>query len=597
MCESLPWPIAWVLGRFNLKHRHVYKPPLAERVRDQCIDLERKLLWRWHRDNKGFLDGEAPWRISDVPVAEYPKLPTPELRFWLSNLRQAVMGAFRRVKNAYDRGVGMRNMIGITRLGFKMLRESELCAMPCDKEGLFCTMPTTVPVLLHKRVFETSGYYEDVDPEELHESFAFQVYRSLAKRIARLEPDESSQLCMAAAINRSWRSGRRFYSHLITNIKSHKPPGEVGVRNIHASSVNKREGLSRWVARELQSPLTGHVWFLTSSAQLVADIRTVIAEDSDYFVKLDVRDFYMTGTPSELTNSIKSLFPVGPRCKLLCEAVEFLLSSEYVVSKLVPGRVFRVVRGSGMGHRHSGCIADCSFFALGKRDFAAKAQVLECFGVKRYYRYRDDVLMICSRKQGTREFFQTLRRMVQPFRIQVEEVNSVCVRYLDLLLTKSGTRFIAQPAFKPTSLARPLDPASAHPKFVHCSWPVGMVKRIFPLCSREVDVLPCKRELISRLQANSASKCTIARVVKANPWPERKVPRVSDNVSSVLWAVFGFHPGLQKELLHAIRRVLGCSSCALVREAWPTFPEIRIAWKNTLPSHHTHVMRCMHIGS
>ena len=95
--------------------------------------------------------------------------------------------------------------------------------------------------------------------------------------------------------------------------------------------------------------MTGHTWFLTSSSQLVADIRTVVAEDCDYFVKLDVRDFYMTGTPSELKESIKILFPPGPRCRLLCEAVEYLLSSEYVVSNLVPGRVFRVVRGSGHG--------------------------------------------------------------------------------------------------------------------------------------------------------------------------------------------------------------------------------------------------------
>ena len=85
-----------------------------------------------------------------MPVAEYPKLPSPELRLWLSSLRQAVMGAFKRVKNMYAQGCGMRNMLGITRLGFKMLRESEICAMPCDKEGLFCTMPTTVPFLLHK---------------------------------------------------------------------------------------------------------------------------------------------------------------------------------------------------------------------------------------------------------------------------------------------------------------------------------------------------------------------------------------------------------------------------------------------------------------
>ena len=189
-----------------------------------------------------------------------------------------------------------------------------------------------------------------------------------------------------------------------------------------------------------------------------------------------------------------------------------------------------------------------------------------------------------------------LREKVQPFKLQVEEVSGSSIRYLDLLLTKTGTRFVARPAFKTTSLARPLDPTSAHPKFVHCSWPVGMVKRIFPLCSREADVLPCKEELISRLQANSASKCTIARVVKASPWPERKVPRVS-SVSSVLWAAFGFHPGLQKELSHALCRVLGGSSCGFVRETWPLFPEIRIAWKNTLPSHHTHVMRCMVSGA
>ena len=100
-----------------------------------------------------------------MPVAEYPKLPSPELRLWLSNLRQAVMGAFKRVKNMYAQ-----------RLGFNMLRESEICAMLCDKEGLFCTMPTTVPFLLHKGVFETSGYYEEIDPEEPHESSALKGY-------------------------------------------------------------------------------------------------------------------------------------------------------------------------------------------------------------------------------------------------------------------------------------------------------------------------------------------------------------------------------------------------------------------------------------
>ena len=88
-----------------------------------------------------------------------------------------------------------------------------------------------------------------------------------------------------------------------------------------------------------------------------------------------------------------------------------------------------------------------------------------------------------------------LRGKVQPFKLQAEEVSRSSIRYLDLLLIKTGTRFVARPAFKTTSLARHLDPTSAHPKFVPCSWPVGMVKGIFPLCSREADVLPCKEEL------------------------------------------------------------------------------------------------------
>ena len=64
---------------------------------------------------------------------------------------------------------------------------------------------------------------------------------SLARRSAKLEANESTQASMAVAINWSWRGDRRFYSNLITNIKSHKPEGEVGVRNTHASSMNKRE--------------------------------------------------------------------------------------------------------------------------------------------------------------------------------------------------------------------------------------------------------------------------------------------------------------------------------------------------------------------
>ena len=153
---------------------------------------------------------------------------------------------------------------------------------------------------------------------------------------------------------------------------------------------------------------------------------------------------------------------------------------------------------------------------------------LHCFGIKRYYRYRDDVLMVCSKKQGTREFFQTLRRKVQPVRLQAEEVRSSSI-------ARPGRQRLLQDPWISISTSE-----------IRSCWPVGMVKRNVPLCSREVDVPPCKEELISRLLANSASNITIARVSRANPRPER----------SAWLPILGF------------------------RETW-----------NTLPSHQTHVMR------
>ena len=167
-----------------------------------------------------------------------------------------------------------------------------------------------------------------------------------------------------------------------------------------------------------------------------------------------------------------------------------------------------------------------------------------------------------------------LREKVQPFKLQVEEVSGSSIRYLDLLLTKTGTRFVARPAFKTTSLARPLDPTSAHPKFVHCSWQLEW-SNAFSQCvvARLMSCL-AKKSSFPAFRPTALPSVPSHVFVKASPWPERKVPRVS-GVSSVLWAVFGFHPGLQKELSHALCRVLGGSSCGFVRETWPLFPEIR----------------------
>ena len=152
------------------------KPPSTRSVREQCVHLERKVLWRWHRDTKGILDGDAPFRISNMPVAE----------------------------------CGTRNMLGNTRLCFKMLRESEICAMPCDKRRIVLHNPHHRFSFATLRSFESSGYFEECDPDEPHESSA--GIRILVKSTFQiLSP--ITEASMAVVNNR--RGDRGFYGDLI----------------------------------------------------------------------------------------------------------------------------------------------------------------------------------------------------------------------------------------------------------------------------------------------------------------------------------------------------------------------------------------------
>ena len=159
------------------------------------------------------------------------------------------MEALQRVKNMYAEGCGTRNMLGITWLGLKMLRESEICAMPWDKEGLFCTMPTTVPFLLHKGFLKLLDITKSViqrSPMSPLNSRDTDPYQGAFQNLSPISLPKPAWLLQLIGLG------------VVTvgsaaNIKSHKPDGEVEVRNIHARSMNEREGLSTWFHESFRS--------------------------------------------------------------------------------------------------------------------------------------------------------------------------------------------------------------------------------------------------------------------------------------------------------------------------------------------------------
>ena len=232
------------------------------------------------------------------------------------------------------------------------------------------------------------------------------------------------------------------------------------------------------------------------------------------------------------------------------------------MSKLVPGRVFRIVRGSG-----------CSFFALGERGFAARSQVLQSFGIKRYYRYRDDVSMICSRKQGTREFFQNVARkgpaVQAPSRRGAQEQHQVP----GFASHQDGNQVRCQASLQDNISCK--DPWIRHQHIPNSFIAAGQLEwssAFSHLCRREADGPALQRRAYfppsgqRRFQAYHRTGCEGQSVAREG--------RFHVFLMFLLFCgrFFGFHPGLQRELSHAFCRVLGGVSCAVVRETWATVP-------------------------
>ena len=72
------------------------------------------------------------------------------------------------------------------------------------------------------------------------------------------------------------------------------------------------------------------------------------------------------------------------------------------------------------------------------------------------------------------------------FKIETEEFGALTSRYLDVELSIVGNYVNAVPAWKPTSLMRPLEPTSAHAPSVHLSRPVWMLRNTVHLSSIEM---------------------------------------------------------------------------------------------------------------
>ena len=146
-----------------------------------------------------------------------------------------------------------------------------------------------------------------------------------------------------------------------------------------------------------------------SSEHLVSLLPGVIIEPGDKLVMIDLKHFFMSGDVASLSNGASAI--VGNRAKhMLVKAVlDFLFFEQFIQSKYLPNRLWRVVKGSGMGLVHSSAVCDACLYTLAEQPWACRVEVLREFGVKMCVRFRDDIFAVATDLKNHNVFFRSTR--------------------------------------------------------------------------------------------------------------------------------------------------------------------------------------------
>ena len=125
-------------------------------------------------------------------------------------------------------------------------------------------------------------------------------------------------------------------------------------------------------------------------------------ESEDRLVKVDMKNFYYSGTREQLLRDIMLIWsPYDPKNRARRAAINMLLLHQYIKGRTFPKAddgAFQVIRGSGMGLIHSGEFSDAAYWVRVEQ-WSLRREVRIGWGIKQYLRYKDDVLVIMKAKK------------------------------------------------------------------------------------------------------------------------------------------------------------------------------------------------------
>ena len=146
-------------------------------------------------------------------------------------------------------------------------------------------------------------------------------------------------------------------------LKTHKSHGNVVFWIIHDCSRSPLGCFSGWVMSKLREPLSRYSHIARDTRGVLEQLWPLNIPGAIIMMKGDITEDYMSGEHEMLAEAAGKMVEPSIR-SMMYDAVLYILQHQYVADIVGDDdirRVFQVIRGSGMGSRASGEIADACF--------------------------------------------------------------------------------------------------------------------------------------------------------------------------------------------------------------------------------------------
>lgn len=419
------------------------------------------------------------------------------------------------------------------------LRHSGFCCVEADKDSTWCLFQSTKLPEVQRGMLEKDCVKVTLDPKvELQAlcSKSSELMNTLSKLERRgaevdfIKKEVFRPTCAALKELYSCPSletvRRDLCAALQFKVKSHKAPGKVKPRVIHAGGSTLYAPLGSWVVARLR-PLTRKRFthILASSDDLEVFLQGLDVEEGDLLATADIESFYPSGDQVQLAVAaalaLEEAGADASEVSLIHDIVLFVLQHQYVVCSSDPSTVWRAVGGGGIGVTLSGETADEALAQFQELLTVLNKTFKFQHGLKDVVRFRDDYLMhvrgTVFKTVGFMESFNT----TGTYQLDACEMGET-VSFLDRNLSLRNGAAHSALFVKPTHKGLYLHVWSDHPKHSLYGWVAAEFRRFAKRSESLADYLVACNRLKGRVAALCYPAAIITEAETARFWHCRK---------------------------------------------------------------------------